>query len=203
MEQEYKWQYPSDCCPDAVAQHSLIQNCCTNTKQYQMQAVYYDTENALFRHLGGSLRLRRENQTSVCCMKITRKKEGALAIREEYETEAETLAEGLQKLPQVGAPADICTKISPDALLPLCTIAFVRNAMTLEISTENAACVAELALDSGTFQRNGITQDFMEVELEFKSGSPEAFHTFAKQIETTFSLIPQPLSKLARALSIS
>jgi asparagine synthetase B (glutamine-hydrolysing) len=45
-------------------------------------------------------------------------------------------------------------------------------------------------------------QPFEELELEFKSGDEAAFHRFAAQLSTRFSLVPQPLSKLARAVRV-
>ena len=40
-----------------------------------------------------------------------------------------------------------------------------------------------------------------ELELELKSGDAAAFDAYAQALEQRFSLIPQPLSKLARAIA--
>lgn len=199
MEQEYKWSIPRDTMP-ALAEFLRQTGTRLSAQTLHMQAVYYDTEQDDCYKTGSALRMRRENDRSVCCMKRTMRKEGALAEREEYETEAETLAEGLQKLPDAGAPQDFCLFLSAQNFKELGRTDFIRNCWLLEITGKAGTFSAEFAVDIGRLGKPGHMQDFEELELELKSGSEDNFTQFAETLEQRFSLPPQPLSKLARAL---
>ncbi len=198
MEQEYKWMIPQETlAPLAEYLHGLQGRLRHDT--LHMAATYYDTPDDLVHRQGGALRIRRENDRSVCCMKRTLKKDGAQAIREEYETEAETLAEGLQKLPDAGAPRELCIFLSHQTFRELGRTDFVRNCYLLEFPGD-ASFTAEFAVDVGALGAADNMQPFEELELELKSGDADAFDAYARSLEQRFSLIPQPLSKLARAI---
>ena len=198
MEQEYKWQIPQETLSALAAYlHGLPERLRHET--LHMAAVYYDTPDGMVRRQGGALRLRRENDRSVCCMKRTLKRDGAQAIREEYETEAETLTEGLQKLPEAGAPRELCILLSHQTFTELGRTDFVRNCYLLAIGGA-AGFTAEFAVDVGALGAAEHMQPFEELELELKSGDTDAFDAFARDLEQRFSLIPQPHSKLARAI---
>ena len=164
-----------------------------------MSAVYYDTADSLVYRNGAALRIRKENNRSVCCMKRTIKKEGAQALREEYETEAETLAEGLEKLPDAGAPRDFCGMLRQQTFRELGRTEFIRNCYLLQIG-DHPCFTAELAVDVGALGAKEHMQPFEELELELKSGDSAAFIAFAEMLERRFSLVPQIKSKLARAI---
>lgn len=210
MEQEYKWILPADISfADAAAMPIIAENC-INTEKIKMLASYYDTEDSLFRQMHGSLRLRKENEKSVCCMKLSLPtKDAAFALRREYEVEAQTLAEGIHLLPDCGdSPQEseqikqICGKISSSDLIEICCTDYTRMAYTLQITADTGKCTAELAMDSGLFRNGNKSKAFAELELEYKSGETAAFHAYAKQLADTLSLTPQPLSKMARAVAL-
>ena len=196
MEREYKWKIPSEtlaaladylhAMPERLAHDSL-----------HMAAVYYDTPDDLVYKNGAALRIRKENDRSVCCMKRTVKKEGAQALREEYEVDAETLKEGLQKLPAAGAPRDLCILLSHQQFRVLGKTDFVRNCYLL---APESSFTAEFAVDVGQLGGEAHTEDFEELELELKTGDEAAFQRYAAELEQQFSLQPQKLSKLARAI---
>ena len=202
MEEEYKWMLPADVTFEKILANTLISEHIQSHETITMLAVYYDTPDGLMHELGGSLRFRRENENAVCCMKITREKQGACALREEYEVQAENMTVGLPMLKAAGAPAEVCDKIDAAHLCELCGTDYTRNAYLLEVSCNGSRFTAELALDSGLFCREGRSLTFSEAELEHKSGDAQAFHAFAKLLEYELKLIPQPLSKLARALRV-
>lgn len=198
MEREYKWLIPKESLCDFARflhdaegriSHSIL----------QMAAVYYDTPDGLMHKIGGALRLRRENDRSVCCMKRTVRKEGAMALREEYETEAQSLREGLEKLPDAGAPRDFCILLMHQEFCELARTEFIRNCYLMEMRAP-AFFTAEFAFDVGALGGQGHMLPFEELELEFKSGDEDAFTAYAETIEKRFSLIPQKASKLARAI---
>lgn len=199
MEREYKWQIPQETLAAlAGALHEAETRLSHET--LQMAAVYYDTADDLVYRRGAALRIRRENERSVCCMKRTVSKQGAQALREEYEVEAETLEEGLAKLPDVGAPRELCELLSRQDFRELACTEFTRNCYLLEIR-EAAPFTAELAVDVGALGVSGHMLPFEELELELKSGDAAAFQVYADALEARFSLIPQEKSKLARAIA--
>lgn len=202
MELEYKWMLPTGCTFAQLTTNPRIADLIQHTEVFTMCAHYYDTPDALFHRMHGALRLRRENETSICCMKLTREKTGARALREEYEVAADSIAEGLQRLPEAGAPRAICAQIHADTLVELCCTDFRRHAYTLAIPSHAGACIAELAMDRGWFRRGTTEQAFTEIELEYKSGDEAAFLSYCDALAQDCQLIPQPLSKLARAMAL-
>lgn len=211
MEQEYKWTLPDDISFTDAAAHPLIAENCVDTEEIKMLAAYYDTEDLFFRQMHGSLRLRKENEKSVCCMKLSLPtKDAAFAMRREYETEAQTLAEGILRLPLCAKNEmestqirQICAKFSVESLREICCTDYTRQAYTLQIVCDAGKCTAELAMDSGLFRNGEKSKAFAEMELELKSGDSSAFHAYAKQLAATLSLTPQPLSKMARASALA
>ena len=197
MEREYKWMIPQETLPELA---DFLHRAGTRLSQdtLHMSAVYYDTADSLVYKNGAALRIRRENDRSVCCMKRTRKKEGAQALREEYEVEAESLSEGLEKLPDAGAPRDFCDMLRQQTFRELGRTDFIRNCYLLQIG-EAASFTAELAVDVGSLGAKAHMQPFEELEL--KSGDTAAFIAFAEMLEQKFSLVPQMRSKLARAIA--
>ena len=200
MELEYKWKIPhetlaelADCLHRSQARRSH--------DTLHMAAEYFDTADGLVHRMGAALRLRRENDRTVCCMKRNVQKAGAQALREEYEVEAETLSEGLQRLPEAGAPRDLCLLIAGQQLQVLAKTDFIRNCYLLEFD-EPAPFSAEFAVDVGQLGNAERTEQFEELELECKGGDAEAFKQFAEQLQARFSLVPQPLSKFGRAVSL-
>ena len=198
MEQEYKWVIPRETLA-ALAGYLRENGTRLSQNTLHMQAVYYDTVQDDCYRTGSALRMRRENDRSVCCMKRTIHKEGALAEREEYETEAETLEEGLEQLPAAGAPADFCLYLRHQQFKELGRTDFIRSCYLLEVGD----FTAEFAVDIGSLGKPPHMVRFEEIELELKSGSGDAFRAFAEGLQQQFALQPQPLSKLARAVRAS
>ena len=196
MEQEYKWVMPgADLKELAAYLHRLPQRVSHET--LHMEAVYSDTADGLVYQHGAALRLRRENDSSICCMKRTVRRSGAMAQREEYEVEANTVYEGLHRLPSVGAPAEFCDMLIDHEFRALAHTDFIRQSYQLEFPD----FTAELAVDVGRLGGESCMIPFEEIELERKAGNPEAFSAWAEALAAQFSLEPQPLSKLARALA--
>ena len=175
----------------------------------KMDSNYYDTEDGILKNkFHSALRIRKENGKSVLCLKIPQKKEGAFAVREEYETEAEDIAKGLELLPKSGAPADLCREISSLPLKTIAKICFLRHSFCIQansdcLGSKEEAFVAEISFDEGHAERHlkpFNVSDISEIELEFKSGNEAFFHKWSEEFERHFKLRPLSLSKLAQAL---
>ena len=165
-----------------------------------MQAVYYDTPDRMLRDQRIGLRLRRENGAGVCCMKL-RSAEAAngLHAHAEYECPAETLAQGLRALPAQGADPALCAALAAAPLAPVCRVDFVRTAQLVSLP----GCTAELSFDAGTLAAGAASAPLSEIELEYKSGDLDGFLSAGSALAAAHHLVPQPLSKLARALQLS
>jgi len=197
MEKEYKWQ-ANAALRERFMQLLAAHEALCSAQTVQMAAVYYETADGILRKNGTALRLRRENDHSVCCMKRTLEKDGALAVRDEFEVQAETVQEGLEKLSEKGAPRDLCIFLRAQQLTELARTEFERHCYLIA----PGAFTAEFAVDAGKLGNHGVMQPFEEIELELKTGDAAAFCAYAEQLQAEYGLIPQPLSKLARAAAV-
>ena len=200
MEREFKWMIPDPSEFDPIADSSTISALVQKKGRLEMEAMYYDTADNLIARCHGGLRLRRENETRVVCLKLAAESGfgGALKAREEYECTAPDIRTGIQNLPAAGAPQDICDCLLQANLIELGRTAFTRFWFLLSYQ----GCTCELAFDYGKLTRNGRVGPICEMELELKSGSEADFDALAVQLQQEFDLKPQPLSKLARMMRL-
>lgn len=204
MEVEYKWDLTDAGGLAALDAAEKLSPYIRGSKDIAMHATYYDTVDGDVFALRGGLRKRAENGVSVCSLKLEVEVSDGRATREEYEVACDDIRKALGLLPEVGAPRDVCEKLAAKELKVNCETEFDRRAFKLAVGTQGAedAFEAELAFDEGVLRREGREQEFREMELEHKDGSLDAFNDFALDIQDTAHLTPQPLSKLARAMSL-
>ncbi len=200
MEREFKWMIPDPSEFDPIADSSTVSALVQKKGRLEMEAMYYDTADNLIARCHGGLRLRRENETRVVCLKLAAESGfgGARKAREEYECTAPDIRTGIQNLPAAGAPQDICDCLLQANLIELGRTAFTRFWFLLSYQ----GCTCELAFDYGKLNRNGRVGPICEMELELKSGSEADFDALAVQLQQEFDLKPQPLSKLARMMRL-
>lgn len=198
MEQEFKWSTPDiGAFMDILSAYHLPDQPGT----VRMDARYYDTPDGMVKQMHGGLRLRIEGEQSICCLKLAASSAfgGALKAREEFECEAPDIETGLYLLPQqTKAPADVCRALLDAGLVELGRTTFTRHAVLLTAD----GCTAELSFDHGELIRGGRRAPISEMELELKSGSAAAFEALGKHLQETFSLTPEPLSKLVRLMRL-
>lgn len=199
MEQEYKWIIDNESQVKNIVKSLLISNSIVDKNSINMKAIYYDDKKETIKKQHGALRKRKQNKKYVCCLKLEQQSDNDCKKRMEYELEERDIYKALKRFPSVGAPKQLCEKISKEALIELCVLQFKRIEYKLKIEEE---CVVELAFDNGLMIKNGKKQNFREIELEFKSGDERIFHKFAKNMEYNFNLRIQPLSKIARAMKL-
>lgn len=202
MEQEYKWKISDEECIKKLVNSKSVKEYCTDKQKVHMQAIYYDTKEGIMKDIHGALRTRIEGDISVCCLKLATKVEGACKTREEYEIKSGDIYLALEKFPENGAPAKLCNYLKNSELIELCRTNFWRKIYNLRIELPQGECIAELDFDIGTLSRNSNVSAFSELEFEFKEGNADVFHIYAKLIEQKFKLVSQPLSKMARAMSL-
>lgn len=198
VEIEYKWEMPDEQTLAALLDDETIAPALGESRELRMRATYYDTANQDVYRLRGGLRVRQENDRSVCCLKLAAHADGACKARQEFEVAADDVIEGLRRLPEVGAPADVCEMLIAGDPQPTCETDFTRREHMLTCADFTAA----LAIDTGEMRNRGRMAPIHEVELEYLNGSEEAFHAFARQLQERFGLETQLLSKLARAMAL-
>ena len=188
MEREFKWVGGG-----SNALRAFLAPYCKNEEEIFIDAVYYDTPDCYLTDIQGGLRLRAENQNSICCLKLTEFAEGGLSARREYECAAASIEAGIHGLYQTGAPAQVLDILRAKGVAPTCKVRFTRQKLFLQCGGFSG----EFVFDKGRFNRE---TDFEEMELEFAGGDSAAFLAFGRSLRTQFALVPQPLSKLAQAI---
>lgn len=195
MEREFKWSATAE---QFVAICKALSLCPDPAQTRTMDATYFDTADHMLRERKIGLRLRQENEQTICCMKLRNAVQNGLHVHEEYECPAKALAEGLAQLPSVGAPSDLCQTLSKADLLPIAQVRFVRTPI---LWNEKGFC-AELCFDSGFLANDSHEVLFCEIECEYQCGDIPSFEAACTNLADTFGLHAEPHSKLARALSL-
>lgn len=188
MEQEFKW------CRNSEDLKLLTYLGPPYSKKcFQMSATYYDTKDGMLSSHKGGLRIRQENEQSICCLKLSMPCQNGLFQRQEFEVPAKDIQTGLTKLMQTDAPDDFCRTLLHKGVEPICQIDFTRLAFTYHFPSFSM----EVALDDGFFNKK---TPFSELEAELKSGDFFDFYNFCINWQEKHHLQPQPFSKLARAM---
>lgn len=162
-------------------------------QRFAMETTYYDTPAGALSQRRYTLRRRMENDLSVCTLKAPVCGLG----RGEWELPWDRIETAIPELCKLGAPADLLP-LTAEGVIPVCGARFHRIAKTLVLPD----ATLELALDRGTLHGGGKTLPLCEVEVELKSGSPEACVAFARQLAAAFHLTPEQHSKFRRALAL-
>lgn len=158
-----------------------------------MESTYFDTQERHLSHNRMTLRLRKENEETVCTLK-TPLPDGS---RGEWECPAADIHSGITALLALGAPA-VLQELTRQGVMPVCGASFTRCAIDLPTSDG----MAELALDRGVLTGGGREIPLREVEIELKSGSEEAALALAAQIAVDFGLTSESKSKFRRAMDL-
>ena len=163
------------------------------TQTIAMETTYYDTPSGALSGRRYTLRRRMENDLSVCTLKAPANGLG----RGEWELACENIEAAVPMLCKLGAPADLQALVQ-EGLIPVCGAKFTRIAKTVPLSD----CTVEVALDTGILSGGSKTLPLCEMEVELKSGSPEACSAYANQLAIRFGLEPETHSKFRRALAL-
>ena len=177
------------------AQQEAIQKQYLSTyEQFRMQTTYYDTPSGALsaRHI--TLRCRMENEEAVCTVKTPLDGYG----RGEWDCRCDDIFKAVPLLIEAGAPRELL-ELTAEGLTPVCGARFTRRAGTVDF----AGALLEIALDTGCLMGGGQELPLCEVEVELKSGEPEAAIAFGMELQRGFALTPQRKSKFRRALDLA
>ena len=179
---------------EPAQQEAIRQQYLPTYEQYRMQTTYYDTPTKALSQRHITLRCRIENEEAVCTVKTPISGYG----RGEWDCRCEDIHKAIPMLMEAGAPRELA-ELTAAGLEPVCGARFTRYAGTIEF----AGSVLEIALDTGILMGGGKELPLCEVEVELKSGQPEAAVAFGMELQRLFSLVPQNKSKFRRALELA
>lgn len=175
---------------EAIQQAILAQY--PNGHTIAMETTYFDTADGSLSAQKITLRLRRENDITVCTLK-TPLSDGS---KGEWECQADDLAAGLQSLSALGIPVALP---APEQLHRVCGARFLRHAIPILLDGGSA----ELAVDRGVLLGGGRELPLCEVEVELKSGPDAVTLAFAAELAKTYGLKPESKSKFRRARDLA
>ena len=132
--------------------------------------------------------------TAVCTVKTP----AGTAGRGEWDCRCDDIRVALPELCKLGAPEYI-VPLCAEGLEPTCGARFTRRALDIETGD----FTAELAIDSGVLLGGSLEEALCEVELELKSGDPQAMTVFMEDLALRFGLVPEPQSKFRRAKALA
>ena len=189
MGREFELKYTA-----TVAVQNAIRHEFGPWKSIQMETTYFDTPDGALSAHHMTLRLRKENDDTVCTLK-TPLPDGS---RGEWECAAAHITDGIRALIALGAPK-ILAGLTINGVVPRCGARFTRYAA--QVSTADG--FAELALDQGVLLGGGKEMPLCEVEVELKSGSETAAVALAQHLAVQYGLTEESNSKFRRALALA
>lgn len=160
----------------------------------RMRTTYYDTADGDLSARRITLRLRQENDVTVCTVKTPVSTLG----RGEWECRCEDIVQGIKELCKLGGPEELLA-LTAAGVQPVCGAAFTRRAGIVEF----LGTKLELALDEGKLLGGGRERPLCEVEVELKDGTPQAAMAFGLELAHAFGLQPEEKSKFRRALALA
>ena len=193
MEREFKWKATAQNYIDILNDLNLSED-----DAVEMLASYYDTASHWLRSRKIALRLRRENDKQMCCLKLQDSARDGLHIHDEFECPAASLTDGLNELPKLGAPSDLCSALKTENLIAVCETKFHRRRATWKTPD----FTAEIVFDEGVLICQDKQQAFTEIECEQKSANDMAFESACMAISEKFVLKSESKSKFSRALDL-
>ena len=159
---------------------------------------YFDTPDFALGDLGLALRLRRVGRRWIQTLKSEGARHGGLSVRAEYETPVRGNTLDFSRLPPAALALIPGTLIKQ--LAPMFETRFTRTVWLLR--TRSGAKI-EVALDIGEVCAGADARPLCEVELELKSGHPEALLDWALTLTKQINLLPLDLSKAERGIQLA
>ena len=190
MGMEYEWKFRAD----PQVQERLLNDMQCRWERIAMETTYYDTEKDDLSRRHYTLRRRKENNRSICTLKIPASDGG----RGEWELEEESIEAAIPELCKLSDLEELLP-LTADGVTAVCGARFDRLAGTIDIGEG----VVELALDHGILMGSGREIPLCEIEVELKSGTVAAAEAFAGKLAAEYGLQPEAKSKFRRAIELA
>ena len=181
-----------------LRRHPLLNTACkSRPKRRKLHNIYFDTPNFDLTGKAIALRLRRVKSRWIQTVKGGGSVQAGLHQRQEWEAQVTAGKLDFDKL--ADSPwQDLFTPDLRSRLVPLFDTDFWRTTWLLEVP----GGVVELALDVGEIKANAKQAPICEVELELKSGDPEALFHVARILQEGIPLYPEDRSKADRGYAL-
>ena len=161
--------------------------------------IYYDTPDRLLSRNGVALRVRRQGRRWIQTLKEEGRVEGGMHHRPEHEAAA---PEGKLNLPALQATPVAGLFADPEVMAQLAPIFVTDVRRTIRILKTEGGEV-EFALDRGEVRADQSAEPICELELELKSGSPEAVYDLALTLQEQVRLRIENRSKAERGHALA
>ena len=160
----------------------------------ELDAIYFDTPELALQAQGVAVRLREAGGRWVQTVKGRSDASGALHRRLEWETPSEGAGLDFSGIDDPALRRQLTAPALAERLQPVFRTRFRRWARLLVLGDGTRI---ELALDQGRIEAGASEAPICELELELKSGRPEALFELALALQQDLDLRPEPRSKAA------
>ncbi len=164
-------------------------------RDIRMETTYFDDPEGFFRRHRMTLRLRRENDVSICTFKTAL--DGLSRL--ELEAPAATIQAGARELlAQEALPGEVRTALMGGRFVPVCGARFTRK--TRRCAVEHT--VFDLCFDQGILFCGAQSEPLCEIELELVEGDPALLQETARRLMAAYGVPLCACSKQQRALAL-
>ncbi len=207
MEIEYKFYLPEHLrVPELIRDPFWERYTYEPWRSIKMQADYYDDEAAKLSSAGISIRIRREDETSILTVKAPSGQEGTLSERLEWNypvkpgtPELSQVIALLHNEPDSSSVISFLKEMGDEPLL-----SDMRTDVTRwEARMNFGGAFAVVSIDEGMLYGGSLREPCRELEVEYLSGEEEAFTEAALTIQEEFGLLGNTRNKLVRMLDLS
>ena len=182
----------------AVREHPLVNSRLVDDWQTgTLYNQYYDTANRDLAAAKVALRLRRDGDAIIQTLKSRGQSVAGLSERNEWDWPLQTLELDFSLLDDHCWPAALA-ELDKSCLQPVFTTDFQRTRALLRWEREGEQVEIEAALDQGEVSAGDQVEPISELELEVRSGSPQALLELALELRRDQVLMPCDISKAER-----
>ncbi len=170
----------------------------TRPGRQQLHTVYFDTPDFELAKRGVALRVRRVGRRWIQTLKTEANSSGGLSARVELEVPVSGPAIDFERFPTEAGnyvPESLRSKLAP--------VYETRVARRLWHLTGIWGSQIEVALDEGEIRAGDKTESIHELELELKSGRPDALFALALELAGSVPLWPSDRSKAERGARLA
>lgn len=163
-----------------------------------LHTLYFDTPDFALSAQGVALRVRRVGRRWLQTLKTEGERAGGLSRRAEYEMSVGRGSPDWKRFPaeaRAWVPEDL-----RDQLAPVFESRFERTAWLIK---GRGGAQIEVALDVGDVRASEASQPICEIELELKSGQPDALFALALEWAAAFDCLPFDISKAERGVRLA
>lgn len=186
--------------PAALAQHPHLAS--QPASKQSLTNTYFDTPQGDLAKARIALRLRQVDGQVLQTVKTAGQGGGGLSERQEWEWQVADPQLDLASLAELPPFQGELSGVL-DALAPKLSTDFTRRSWQLKEGSQGQESHIELVLDEGEISSGGYRTPIREVELELKSGEPEALWALALILAEQVPLRPSDSSKAFRGNALS